>query len=71
MSARAIMEAVLSKIKSVLLEHGELLESEVTSERAEEVNQLLAATMSAGWVEGLKSWLVTAETGAETLEKDG
>ena len=39
MSSTAIMDAVVSKIKSVLSKSDDVLASEVTPERAEEVNQ--------------------------------
>jgi hypothetical protein len=65
------MDAIVSKIKSVLSESGDVLASEVTPERAEEVNRLLAGALSAGWTEGLRTWLATAESDAETIEKDG
>ena len=68
MSSAVIMDAIISKIKSVLSAAEEVLASEVTPERAEEVNGLLAEAMSAGWREGLGAWLATAETDAETIE---
>ena len=71
MSSTVIMDAVVSKIKSVLSKSDDVLASEVTPERAEEVNQLLAEALSAGWTAGLRAWLATAESDAETIEKDG
>jgi len=65
------MDAIVTKIKAVLSEEEEVLASEVTPERAEEVNRLLKKAVSAGWTEGLRTWLATAETGAETIEVDG
>jgi hypothetical protein len=65
------MDAIVSKIKTVLSEGEEVLASEVTPEQAEEVNRLLGEAMSAGWTEGLRTWLATAETDAETIEVDG
>ena len=71
MSSAAIMDAIVSKIKSVLSAADEVLASEVTPERAEEMNRLLGQAMSAGWTEGLRTWLATAESNAETIEVDG
>ena len=71
MSAAIIMEVILTKIKTVLSEAQEVLASEVTPEMSEEVNRLLADAMSAGWTEGLQTWLATAETDAETIELEG
>lgn len=71
MSSAAIMDAIVSEIKRVLSEGKEVLVSEVTPQRAEEVNRLLGEAMSAGWTEGLRSWLATAETDAETIEVNG
>ena len=71
MSSAAIMGAIVSKIKSVLSESGDVLASEVTPEGAEEMNRLLGRAVSAGWTEGLRVWLATAETDAETIELDG
>ena len=71
MSSSAIMDAIVSKVKEVLSEAEEVLASEVTPERAEEVNRLLGEAMSAGWTEGLRTWLARAETDAETIEVNG
>lgn len=71
MSSAAIMDAIVSKIKSVLSRSEEMLASEVTPERVEEMNRLLGEAMSAGWTEGLRTWLATAESDAETIEVDG
>ena len=71
MSSAIIMESVLTKIKTVLSEAEEVLASSVSAETSEEVNQLLGEAMSAGWTEGLQTWLATAETDAETIEVDG
>lgn len=71
MSSAAIMDAIVSKIKSVLSEWGEVLASEVTPETVLDMNRLLGQAMSAGWTEGLRTWLMTAETDAETIEFDG
>ncbi len=71
MSSEIIMDVVVTKIKAVLSEAEEVLASEVTPERAEEVNRLLKKAMSAGWTEGLGTWLATAETDAETIDVDG
>jgi hypothetical protein len=71
MSAAVIMDAIVSRIKSVLSEAEEVLASEVTPEKAEEVNRLLGKAMSSGWREGLGTWLTTAETDAETIEIGG
>jgi hypothetical protein len=71
MSSAAIMDTVLSKIKAVLSEAGEVLASDVTPEQVEEVNRLFGRAMSAGWTAGLEAWLSTAETDAETIELDG
>jgi len=68
MSSAAIMDAIVSKIKMVLSEAEEVLASDVTPQQAEEVNRLLGEAMSAGWTEGLRTWLATAETDAETIE---
>jgi hypothetical protein len=65
------MDAIVSKIKSVLSEAEEVLASDVTPETAEEMNRLLAEAMSAGWTVGLGTWLRTAETDAETIEVEG
>ena len=62
MSSASIMEAILTKIKTVLSEAEEVLASAVSPETSEEVNRLLAEAMSAGWTEGLQTWLATAET---------
>ena len=48
-----------------------MLASEVTPENAEEMNRLLGEAMSAGWTEGLRTWLATAETDAETIDVNG
>lgn len=71
MSSAAIMDAIVSKIKMVLSEADEVPASEVTPESAEEMNRLLGQAMSAGWTEGLRTWLADAETDAETIEVDG
>jgi hypothetical protein len=71
MSSAMIMEAILTKIKAVLSEAEEVLASGVTPEASEEVNRLLGEAMSAGWTEGLQTWLATAETDAETIEVEG
>jgi hypothetical protein len=71
MSSKAIMDAILSKIKTVLSQGEDILASEVSPEQAEEVNRLLGEAMSAGWTEGLKKWLLTAETDAEAIRVDG
>lgn len=71
MSSAAIMDAIVSKIKMVLSEAEEVLASDVTPEQAEEVNRLLGEALSAGWTEGLRTWLTTAETEAETIEVNG
>ena len=71
MSSAIIMEVILTKIKTVLSEAEEVLASEVTPEKSEEINRLLADAMSAGWTEGLQTWLATAETDAETIEVEG
>ena len=71
MSSAAIMDAIVSKIKSVLSPAVEGLASDVTPGMAEEVNRLLGEAMSAGWTEGLRAWLATAETDAATIDGDG
>lgn len=71
MSSTTIMDAIVSKIKGVLSQAEELLVSKVTPERAEEMNRLLGAAMSAGWTEGLRAWLATAETDAQSVDMDG
>jgi hypothetical protein len=71
MSSAVIMDAIVSKIKRVLSEGKEVLASEVTPQQAEEVNRLLGEAMSAGWTEGLRSWLATAEADTETIEVNG
>jgi hypothetical protein len=71
MSSAAIMDAIVSEIKRVLWEGKEVLASEVTPHQAEEVNRLLGEAMSAGWTEGLRTWLATAEADAETIELNG
>lgn len=71
MSSAAIMDAVLTKIKTVLSESKEVLACDVSPEQAEEVSRLLGEAMSAGWTAGLQSWLATAESDAETVEVDG
>ena len=57
MSSAAIMDAIVSKIKSVLSAAEEVLASGVSPDMAEEVNRLLGEAMSAGWVEGLEASL--------------
>jgi hypothetical protein len=69
--AAVIMDAILSKVKGVLSEGGDLLASEVTPEQAEKMNGLLGEAMSAGWTEGLRAWLSTAESEADTIEVGG
>ena len=54
MSSAAIMDAILSKIKTVLSQAEEVLPSDVTPRQAEEVNRLLGEAMSAGWTDGLR-----------------
>ena len=71
MSATSIMDAVVNKIKAVLSEAKEVLASDVTPEKAEEVNQLFGEAMSAGWAAGLETWLSGGESEAETMEIDG
>jgi len=71
MSSTAIMDAILSKIKTVLSQKEEVLASDVSPEQAEEVNRVLGEAMSAGWTEGLRKWLGTAETDAETIQVNG
>jgi hypothetical protein len=70
MSSAAIMDTVLTKIKTVFSEAEEVLASDVTPEQVEEVNRLFGKAMSAGWTAGLETWLSTAETDAETIEVD-
>lgn len=53
MSSAMIMEAILTKIKTVLSESEEVLASAVTPEVSEEVNRLLGEAMSAGSRRGL------------------
>ena len=71
MSSAAIMDAIVSKIKSVLSAADAVLASEVSPGMAEEMNRLLGQAMSAGWTEGLQAWLATAETDVETIDIDG
>ena len=71
MSSAAIMDMVLTKIKTAMSEAEEVLASDVTPEQLEEVNRLFGKAMSAGWTAGLETWLSTAETDAETIEVDG
>ena len=71
MSSMAIMDAILSKIKTVLSQEAEVLASEVSPEQAEEVSRLLGEAMSAGWTEGLRKWLAMAETDAEAVKVSG
>ena len=63
----AIMDAIVSKVKTVLSEAKDVLASEVTPRQAERMNEVLGEAMSAGWTEGLRTWLATAETDAETM----
>jgi hypothetical protein len=65
------MDAIVSKIKSVLSPAEEVLASDVTPDMAEEVNRLLGKAMSAGWTEGLQAWLATAETDTQTIDMNG
>jgi hypothetical protein len=69
--AAVIMDAILSKVKGVLSEGGDLLASEVTPQQAEKMNGLLGEAMSAGWTEGLRAWLSTAESETDTIEVGG
>jgi len=69
--ATVVMDAIVSKVKMVLSEAEEVLASEVTPQRAEAMNRLLGEAMSAGWTEGLRTWLATAETDAETIDVNG
>ena len=55
MSSAAIMDTVLTKIKTVFSEAKEVLASEVTPEQVEEVNRLFGEAMSAGWTAGLET----------------
>ena len=71
MSSAAIMDAIVSKIKSVLSTADEVLASDVSPDTTEKMNRLLGEAMSAGWTEGLQAWLATAETHAETIDIDG
>lgn len=71
MSSAGIMDAVLTKIKTVLSGSKEVLACDVSPEQAEEVGRLLGEAMSAGWTAGLQAWLATAESDAETVEVDG
>jgi hypothetical protein len=71
MSSAAIMDTVLTKIKTILSEGKQVLAGDVTPEQVEEVNRLFGQAMSAGWTAGLETWLSTAETDAETIEVDG
>ena len=71
MSSAAIMDVVLTKIKTVLSESKEVLACDVSPEQAEEVSRLLGEAMSAGWTAGLQSWLATAESDAETIDVAG
>ena len=69
--AAVIMDAIVSKVKTVLSEAEEVLASEVTPQQAEGMNRLLGEAMSAGWTEGLRTWLAMAETHAETIDVNG
>ena len=69
--AAAIMDAIVSKVKAVLLEAKDVLASEITPQQAGRMNEVLGEAMSAGWTEGLRTWLATAETDAETIDVNG
>jgi hypothetical protein len=69
--AAAIMDAIVSKVKAVLSEAKEVLASEISPQQAERMNGVLGEAMSAGWTEGLRTWLATAETDAETIDMNG
>jgi hypothetical protein len=71
MSSADIMNAIFSKVKTVLSENQELLESSVTPEHAEEVIRLLGQAAAAGCGEGLKRWLQTAEIDTPTIQHHG
>lgn len=65
------MDALVSKVKRDLLQAEEVPESEVPTERPEGMNRLLGEAISAGWTEGPRNWLATAETDVETTEMNG
>jgi hypothetical protein len=71
MHAEGIVQAVVEKVKAVLSQAQQLLEAEVTPERAEQVSRVLTEALSAGWVEGLRGWLKAREPEAATLEIEG
>jgi len=54
----------------VLSEAEEVLASDVTPEQAEEVSPLLGEATSPGWAERLRTWPATAETDAETIDRN-
>jgi hypothetical protein len=68
MFASAIVQAVVDKIKDVLGESEALLNSELTTETAEKLGQVLTEAASAGWIEGFRTWLQAHEIYDDTLE---
>jgi hypothetical protein len=68
---RKIMQAMVEKVKSVLVEAEELLRSELTPQRAEEVARVMTRATSEAWQEGFRTWLEAHETKAPTLQVGG
>jgi hypothetical protein len=71
MSAKGIVQSVIKEVKSVLAKAEGLLQGEVTPERAEEVGRTLTEAVSAGWVEGFRTWLQHHDPQEETIQREG
>ena len=71
MKAKAIIAMITTKVKSILQEHADVLESELTVENAEIVVDAIQEAVFGGAAEGLKTWLQESETRENTILHDG
>ena len=71
MKAKAIIAMITTKVKSILQEHADVLESELTVENAEIVVDVSQEAIFGGAAEGFKTWLQESETQENTIMHDG
>ena len=71
MKAKAIIAMITTKVKSILQEHAEQLESSLTVENAEKVVDAIQEAIFAAGAEGFKTYLEESETRENTIVHDG
>ena len=71
MKAKAIIATITTKVKSILHEHADALESALTVGNAEKVVDVIQEAVFGGAAEGLKTWLQESETQDNTIMHDG